>query len=68
MKQGKTISLLAIGAASALVLAGCAAAETETETDTTPQPGPRLPQLQLSGHMTYPVLKLQLARKTLTSS
>ena len=34
MKQSKTFSMLAIGAAAALVLAGCAAAETETETDT----------------------------------
>jgi len=39
MKQGKTISLLAIGAASALVLAGCAAAETETEAETTAATG-----------------------------
>ena len=39
MKQGKTISLLAIGAASALVLAGCAAAETATEAETTAATG-----------------------------
>ena len=39
MKQGKTISLLAIGAASALVLAGCSAAETATEAETTAATG-----------------------------
>ena len=48
MKQGKTISLLAIGAASALVLAGCAAAETETEaeTKTDEENGKRIQELQ----------------------
>ena len=43
MKQRKTFSMLAIGAASALVLAGCAAADTDTSS------GGTLSQYDLSG-------------------